>query len=371
MNFFTKSLLCIFLFSIFNIYLNAQGCVAIRGFSSCSGNSLNSNYLGQGEFLLASNSRYFESFRHFRGDHEETNRIAEGTQVINNTFLSDITLNYGITNRLSANISLPFANNTRSSMYEHGGNPPNGLGDRHITSSVGISDIRLGMSYWLLDPASLKDYNYSLGISLKLPTGNYDYKDDFYNQGADKDQTINTVVDQSIQLGDGGYAVNVELIGFHSLSSLFSLSSNASYLINPQATNGIKTRNGRSEFSCPDQFALSTGVFYSTPISGLSLFLGARAEGVTATDLIGSSEGYRRPGYVISFEPGISYSFAKVNLNLNLPIALYRNRIQSYEDKLKTQTTGIYTQGDAAFADYLIIFSVNYKLSKSHSMQSH
>lgn len=355
----------------FSYNAQSQGCVAIRGFSSCSGNSTNSNNINKGEFLLSTNNRYFESFRHFRGDHEETNRISDGTQVINNTYLADITLSYGITDRLFSYILLPFANNLRSSMYEHGGNPPNGLGDRHTTSSMGLSDIRIGAAYWLKEPTNMPEYNYAIGLGIKLPTGSYNVKDDFYNQGANKDETINTVVDQSIQLGDGGYALNIDMQGYNSLSSIFTIVTSASYLINPQATNGVKTRNGNSEFSCPDQFAVRTGLLYSSPIEGLSFFAGARTEGVTASDLIGSSEGYRRPGYVISFEPGVSYSFTRVNLNLNLPIALYRNRIQSYEDKVRTNATGVFTQGDAAFADYLINFSISYKLNKSPDMMSH
>ena len=34
-----------------------------------------------------------------------------------------------------------------------------------------------------------------------------------------------------------------------------------------------------------------------------------------------------------------------------VPVAVVRNRTQSVPDKIKTDLTGIYTQGDAAFAD--------------------
>ena len=37
-----------------------------------------------------------------------------------------------------------------------------------------------------------------------------------------------------------------------------------------------------------------------------------------------------------------------------MPIALERARTQSVPDKIKTAMTGVYSQGDAAFADYTV-----------------
>jgi hypothetical protein len=83
--------------------------------------------------------------------------------------------------------------------------------------------------------------------------------------------------------------------------------------------------------------------------------------------LIGGSAGYRRPGYVISVDPGINYSTENLNLSLNVPIALERNRTQSYLDKQKTAETGVFSQGDAAFADYLINFNLTYRFKKKNN----
>ena len=35
------------------------------------------------------------------------------------------------------------------------------------------------------------DFNYSVGLGVKLPTGQYDYMDTFYNQADNKDEVIN------------------------------------------------------------------------------------------------------------------------------------------------------------------------------------
>ena len=63
----------------------AQGCVAIRG-SSCSAGLGVSNTLLKGEFIAGTGFRYFKSYKHFRGLEEETNRVAEGTEVVNKSY---------------------------------------------------------------------------------------------------------------------------------------------------------------------------------------------------------------------------------------------------------------------------------------------
>lgn len=366
---YTKRIFFLFLIVISSWELSAQGCVAIRGGSACGGLTGSGANLMKGEFLVGAGFRYFESFRHYRGDHEEHERIEAGTQVINDSYFLDLSLTYGITGRLYGNVILPIQYHNRSSMYEHGGNPPNGLGQRHETSSRGLGDLRLGLGYWLFDPARSHSFNYAVGLGLKLPTGKYDYTDTFYNQGPDRNESRQAVVDQSIQPGDGGTGITLDIQGYQALSSSFVLTTNLYYLFNYQATNGVLTRNGSSEFSCPDQFAARLGAFYQVGLSGWSAYLGGRVEGVPAKDLIGESTGYRRPGYVVSVEPGFNYAFDRLAVNVGVPIALYRNRTQSYEDKIRTQERGVYTHGDAAFADYLISVGVSYRFGGGgHSM---
>lgn len=347
----------------------SQGCVAIRGNSSCSAHMFDSAESMKGVVDLQLNYRYFKSFRHFRGSHEETHRIEEGTEVINNSNFIDFGISYSLSDRWALNAVIPFSIHDRSSMYEHGGNPPNGLGERHTTTSKGLGDIRIGADYWLFKPG-LKKFNYATGLAVKLPTGSYDYESLYYNQGDQKDQDIPKVVDQSIQPGDGGLGLALNIRGYHELSSNLSLLNNVYYLFNVEETNGVFTRNGSSEFSCPDQFAVTTGLNY-TLNNGINFLLGGRAEGVPSSDLIGGSAGYRRPGYVISVEPGIGYQSNNLSLFCSVPVALYRNRTQSYRDKVRTQETGVYRHGDAAFADYLINFNISYRLGGKMKSDMH
>jgi hypothetical protein len=352
----------------------SQGCVAIRSFSGCGSTSGTGVFLNKGDFLIGTNFRYFKSYKHFRGTHEETERVENGTEVINKSGFLDFSVNYAISNRIYANLTLPFVFHQRSSMYEHGGNPPKGLGERHATSSQGISDVRIGIGYWLFSPDKHSNYNYAIGLGLKLNTGKYDYKDTFYNQGPDKTQEVEAVVDQSIQPGDGGISPSVDVQGYHILSDHFSINTTLYYLFGIEESNGVLTRNqpaGGTEFAVPDQYLARLGVSYVTGIKGLSLYGGGRIEGVPAEDLIGGSNAYRRPGYSIAIEPGINYNRNNLTFNLSVPFAIERNRVQSYLDKVKTAETGEYSHGDAAFADYLINFGVTYRLTgQGHSDMS-
>lgn len=358
-----------------------QGCVVVRGGAMCGTNSGTTINLQQGEFNLVLGARNFTSFRHFRGDHEEAFRVAQGTEVINKSSFVDLSINYGITDRLFATVILPFVYNDRSSLYEHGGNPRfdssgnligTWKGDRRHTYSSGLADIRFSVGYWLFDPMT-SEYNYSVSLGMKTRTGSYDYTGTFYNQGTNRDQTLDGVVDQSIQPGDGGIGATIDVQGIQPLSDKITLVTSLFYLANVTNTNGVLLRTSNasmasdtSQFSAPDQFGVRVGAFY-TLMDNFSVYAGGRAEGIPSSDLIGGSAGFRRPGYAVSVEPGLSYFNSDFSVVLSVPIAVYRNRTQSYIDKIRTEQRGVEVIGDAAFADYLISLGISYRFGGSGS----
>lgn len=368
--------------SIATIELRAQGCVAVRGGTMCGTNTGNTFNLQAGEMNVITGARYFRSFRHYRGPHEEAFRVAQGTEVINNAGSIDLALGYGITDRLFATVLIPLNYNDRTSLYEHGGNPRfdssgaligTWAGDRRMTSSAGLGDVRFSVGYWLFDPTT-SESNYSIALGAKLPTGKYDVVDDFYNQGSQRNQTIPGVVDQSIQLGDGGFGVTFDLQGIQTLSTDLVLLSNVSYMANVTNTNGIRLRNASataasdtSEYSSADQFGVRLGVMYGL-FNGWTAYLGGRAEGVPSSDLIGGSAGFRRPGVAVSLEPGVGYSTSSISVFFSAPIAAYRNRTQSYIDVKRSEVRGVEVIGDAAFADVLFNLSFSYRFGGKHDM---
>src|SRR5690606_40380948 len=118
-------------------------------------------------------------------------------------------------------------------------------------------------------------------------------------QGTERNLTQRLTVDQSIQPGDGGLAITFDFQAYRMLSHNFMLNGAFYYLANPRETNGKSARNGGNVFSVPDQYAARLGATYITGIKGLSVYLGARHECVHVYDLIGGSDGFRRPGYII------------------------------------------------------------------------
>ena len=361
----------------------AQGCVAVRGFGGCGVAGGSGLALAPKQWQVGANYRYFESFRHFKGDEEQYDRLVKQTQVINYSNTIDISASMGLTLRTQMNVNLPVSYTDRSSYYEHGGQTTTFPGARKTSTSAGIGDARIGISKWLWNPVSHTKSNLMLGVGLKLPTGNWNVQDSFYNvmvtdpvTGSSSRKTVYRPVDQSIQLGDGGLGLSLEMQGFWEMADGLFAYGNAFYILNPRGVNGTMTNrrttivvNGVSqvftnEYMCSvaDQYAARLGFLSQSQLHGLSFSWGARLEGVPVRDLVGESYGFRRPGYTIAAEPGVTYMKGKTTLNFNMPIALYRIRKQSVTDKEVQDATGVARNGDAAFADYLISLGVTYRL---------
>ncbi len=357
-----KKVCCLIIFFLFaRTYTNAQGCVAIRSTgSSCAIQQPGEDSTG---WVFNANYRYFKSFRHFKGHEEQKERLVQNTEVINYTNSLDLSITRKINNRWSVNVNFPLLATTRSSLYEHG--LVNGTyvkKERHNTQSFGLGDIRLAAYHWLTDPEKHSKLNIQAGLGIKFATGDYNYKDYWYNVGPGGSKELRTV-DQSMQLGDGGTGFTTEINMYYMPTRLLSFYANTYYLVNPRNTNGTRTYRetlspaiaNEDIMSVPDQYMARVGASYNfSALPGFSLGAGGRIEGIPVYDLVGKSDAFRRPGYVISAEPAISYTTKKASWYLNLPIAVSRNRTQSVTDKEMSKLTGTYRQGDAAFADYSI-----------------
>ena len=348
---------------IATIKTNAQGCVAIRS----NGNSCSfGNPEAAKGWQMNFNNRYFKSYKHFVGSVEQKEREENATEVINHTYSLDITATRHFNARWSVGMTLPLISNTRSSLYEHGGNS-GGSAARHNTRSFGIGDMRVSVYRWLFNPAKNFKGNIQAGIGIKLPTGDYQYQDYFYK--ADGSVVLGPV-DQSIQLGDGGTGFSLELNGYYQFNHQFGMYGNFYYLINPREQNGVSTARGgtpnataikyfTNTMSVPDQYMIRGGASYMT--GKFSFTGGIRMEAIPSSDLIGGDNGFRRPGFVTSFEPVFSYQAKKATFYLSVPVAIERNRTKSYSDKLRSADTGTDIHGDAAFADYAITAGFSFR----------
>jgi hypothetical protein len=330
----------------------AQGCVTAHGCGLPA--SMNEGDTAQ-PWDVSVSYRWFQSDRHYVGTAYQAQRDAAGDQVINRSNFVDLGLNYTITPRYSISLTIPFVAHDRSQTLKDA----NGVVfERYHTQATGLSDISVIGNAWIFNPLTSPNGNFQAGLGLVLPSGKYDVMDTFesFDKASGKVFATQKYVDNSIQPGLGGYGINVGFSGYRLLGAGFTAYGSANYTITPQEKNRIGNSIG-------DSYVGRTGVEYAlAALKGVSLSFGLRAEGVAVYDLIGGSLGSRRPGYSVAIDPGISVNRKNWTLRFYVPYAIQRDRLQSYPDKVKTWATGKYTQGDAAFADYLIMWSFNYKL---------
>ena len=374
----------------------AQGCVAVRQMGGLSLSTADSYNLLKGDFQIGTNYRYFHSWRHFVGKEEQHERQtsggghdANGKELGNavNIYSHAVDLNfsYGLGKRLQLNATIPYVNNERSQVLRQTAPEPDTF--RYSVFSSGIGDFRLGLNYWVFDPEISHGGNLMVGLGIKLPTGRYDDTDNQVPQtdGSKKDFIV---MDQALQPGDGGLGFSLELQAFRQLFGNVYGFANGYYLFNPKESNGayksaptvvkspvdgatLGTLTGYNIYASPDQYFVRGGLA-TTVFHDLSVSLAARWEGIPANDALGGQVAYRRPGYVISIEPGLAFRTGNHSFSLYVPKNIVRNRIQSAADiasqnlqnsVITDPADKVHVQGDAAFADYSISFGYAYRFN--------
>lgn len=373
----------------------AQGCVPVRQMGGavaiCPASSYN---LLKGDVQMGVNYRYFHSWRHFVGREEQPQRQVtggghdanghdRGNAVNIYSHAVDFNFSYGLTNRIQLNLTIPWVHNERSQVLRQ--TAPTADTFRYSVYAKGIGDIRLSANYWVFDPSKPRKGNLMVGFGIKLPTGNYAATDNGVPQanGTKKDFVV---MDQAIQPGDGGLGFSLEVQGFTELFKGVYGFANGFYLFNPRESNGTyksapqEGLEGYNIYACPDQYFARVGFLTSVlKEKNLSFSLAARWEGIPAYDAFGGQVAYRRPGYVVAVEPGVSYRTGPHTFSLFVPYNFIKNRIQSAADiaeedmrnkDITDPTQKVHVQGDAAFADYSISFGYTYRFSrkKTHTL---
>jgi hypothetical protein len=284
----------------------------------------------ESKWSVSVNYRWQDSYRHFIGDVEQTQRLQQQTQQENKIHLFDVGLSYQLDPRWGLSVSMPIMKADRIN-HRTGG----------ITSSNGIGDMAVGASYWVFRPPTEWHGNLQVSMSLKAPTGPPNVTNEMSTGAV-------TTVDQSIQLGDSGWGFSLGYTGYKSIRR-FTMYSTGTYLFNPKNTYDPGTPGSRV-LSVPDVYLFRGGLGYAIPkVRGTALTFGGRIEGVPARDIIGREDGFRRPGYAVSIEPGVQWEHGPDMWSLSVAIAVHRDRTVSVPD-LRAGT-----HGDAAFADSIFL----------------
>ena len=327
--------------------LFAQGCVAAHSNQRVFDQFLTTETSGAlrpnsiHNLTLDIGYRVFNSNKYFQGSTE----IPRSNAVRNHQNIFDIGVEYRLSHRWSLLVDVPVYNGTRNQIY-----PPSG-----IYQVSGLGDITVGAQSWIFRPPTENGGNVAVSASLKIPTG----IDNATGAGLYKGQIIIATADQSMQPGDGSWGFNVGTQGYKSLWRHSAAYGQANYLFSPQDTNGVATfrsQPGQGIMSATDQYLYRAGVSQGVPkVRGLALSIGFRGEGVPVRDLLGDSNGFRRPGSIFSLDPGLMFNHKRDTLSINGPWALYRDRPPSVPEIQNN-----ITNGDAFFADYTVIARISH-----------
>ena len=286
--------------------------------------------------------RVFNSNKYFIGSEE----IARPNAVRNHQNIFDVGVEYRLSPRWSFIADVPIFDGTRNQIY-----PPTG-----IFQVSGLGDMLVGAQSWIFRPPTESHGNIAVSAQLKIPTG----INNATGSALYKGQTIKATADQSLQPGDGGWGFVLGTQGYQRLWHTAFAYGQASYLFNPEDTNGVPTfrsQPGQGVMSVTDQYLYRGGLSQYVPkVRGLALSLGVRGEGVPVRDLLGDSNGFRRPGFIFSLDPGLMYNYRQTTLSVNGPWALYRDRPPSVPEIEYNVTNG-----DAFFADYTVIIGLTHQ----------
>jgi hypothetical protein len=268
------------------------------------------------EWQVAVDYRYLHADRFFIGSQAATPPAQFfGQPLIISIHSVNINVTYAATDRFSLRLTVPISRGSQSRFY------PDTV--RHVARAGGIGDIGLVGTAWLRNPTAHTTGNLALGVGMKIPTGNYKVTEPYFLADG---SSVQHPVDQSIELGDGGWGVILQGQAFRQIDSRAFAYFTGSYLVSPRNHTGVTRApagqpNSTVRISVPDVYTGRLGIAYGVlRQQGLSISLGGRVDGIPYHDLIGSSDGFRRPGHIVFVEPGITLARGPNTLTFNAPI---------------------------------------------------
>jgi len=307
----------------------AQGCLPSRFTSpaiGAHGGGGGDIYLSGGTWQVGLAYRDVNSNQVIVG-HRVRNDLGSGGQPsIVHSQSMNVSLVYGVTDRLSVILNTPISRGSLRLMYPDG--------QFHENTSAGLGEISLSTSYWLRNAHALQPGgNVAVGFGVKAPTG----KNDVEGKAWRADGTsVPFPVAPAIELGDGGWGFVLSTKGFRPMKERSYVYGGGSYTLNPKkTTNVVRSPGSTVPWSAPDTWDANAGM--STVVSsalGLSVNLGALAYGTPRRDLIGGgAEGNRLPATVGYASPGVGITRGAHSFTFSVPLRVYMNFQPSYVDE--------------------------------------
>ncbi len=274
----------------------------------------------KGEWEVTTSFLRFDSDKHYIGTQRNFALNAyKGPVNIRNQFNIDLTYALSARWNLSVDVPLQFQSYNLHRVFPASGStqpvPIN-------TGANGFGDITVRAGYWLLSTEHTKG-NVFVSMGLQLPTGNTDATSLVYGRAIP--------VDISVQPGNGSWGINPTVQAFRSFRR-FSVYGLATYLISPRDTTGtpaffpsLSNPATTTVNSSTDQYLAEVGTAIPTPLRWVTPTIAYRVSGVPVRDLIGGSDGFRRPATLAYLAPGLDIHAFRQTISLSIPIVTYIN----------------------------------------------
>ncbi len=326
----------------------AQGCEPIRFTSPVSLGGEDFTYHRRGEWELTIAYRRLESTEWFIGRQKSSSLAPGGRSPIFkiNTLIADVA--YAVDDRFRVRLSLPMSKASFSRVWADNA--------FHEQTTTGIGDATLTGEGWLFAPRNHRHGNIALGVGVKAPTGSHRRASQFYTATG----AVDFPADQTIQPGDGGWALILQGQGFRRLTDRTSAYASGSYMVSPKARSDVRFQpNSATYWAVPDVYSARLGMAVAAlPDQGLTVNLGGRVDGIPIRDLFGGGDDstIKRTSYVVFADPGLSFTRGSGTLTLSVPYRLMVNRQKSLLERRTSGTNG------GGFARYLVFASYAHRL---------
>jgi len=330
---------------------SAQGCEPIRFVVPVNLGAEGEAYQPSREWRATIAYRRLMSNQWFIGNEQSDSLAPGGSAPVFKIHTAIVDLSYQFSDRFRTRVSLPYSSGSLTRMWPDG--------QQHTQNASGIGDISVQGEAWLFAPRSHERGNIGFGLGIKAPTGNHKTPSQFYTASG----PVDFPADQTIQPGDGGWAILTQVQAFQLLTERASVYAFGSYMVNPKAETGIKGapsgNNSTVSWSVPDVYSLRAGAAFNLlPNQGLSVSLGARLDGIPVNDLIGGGDEttIKRTSRIYFAEPGLSYTRGRDNFTLSVPWQLKVNRLRNKLEEKNNSVAG------GGFAKYLVFLSYSRRL---------
>jgi len=302
----------------------AQGCILLRQTAPMFGTTgpIDEEV---GSWTITFTGRSSVANTHYSGTVRQVQREIDQTFVVNRQHSMTMTIGHQLTPRISVNAGVPFVEASWGIPSPRSGGPST----RANENANGIGDITTLARFAILNPStSSRSWNVMIGGGVKLPTGDNEATD-IYPDNTGRNN-LERYVDISVQPGDGGWGLIMDLQGYKSMGRVTAFGS-GTWLANPRDTGG-PSRSNPAGTTTPsnvntvsDQFVFRSGASVAVN-RHITAFVAWRAEGVPRYDMMGASHGFRRPGVEMYWEPGVTFTSGRHSVSFNLPVGYYFNR---------------------------------------------